>query len=169
MTTAKNVGKLQITLPSDREIAMTRVFDAPRTLVWDAHTKPELVKRWLGIQNGWTMPVCEIDLKVGGSYRYVWRGPNKAEMGMGGVFREVVRPERLVATEKFDQSWYAGDALDTSAFTEKGGKTTLTLTVRYQSKEVRDAVISSPMAGGVSRSYDVLEEILAATASGARK
>jgi uncharacterized protein YndB with AHSA1/START domain len=161
----KKIGKLQISLPSDREITMTRVFDAPRKLVWDALTKPELVKRWLGVQNGWTLAVCEIDLKIGGSYRYVWHGPNRAEMGMGGVYREIARPERLVATEKFDQSWYAGEAIDTSVLTEKARKTTLTLTVAYQSKEVRDGVINSPMAEGIDRSYDKLEELLASALS----
>jgi len=170
MPNAKKIGKLEITLPSDREIAMTRVFDAPRTLVWDAHTKPELVKRWLGVRNGWTMPVCEIDLKVGGAYRYLWRGTKGEEMGMRGTFREIKRPERLVATERFDESWYPGDALDTSTFTEKGGKTTLTLLVRYDSKDARDAVLKTPMAEGVSGSYDLLEEILAETATrGAHK
>ena len=84
--------KLQITTPSDRENAMTRVFDAPRNLVWDALTKPELLKRWLGVRGGWRLDVCEIDLKVGGKYRYVWRGAKGAEMGMGGVYREIVRP-----------------------------------------------------------------------------
>src|SRR5687767_4883422 len=109
----KNSGSLKVTTPSDREIAMTRVFDAPRKLVFDALTKPELVKRWL-VRTGWSMPVCEIDLRVGGTYRYVWRkGDNGPEMGMRGVYREVVRPERIVATEVFDQKWYDGDALDT--------------------------------------------------------
>lgn len=159
---AKN--KLQITTPSDRELAMTRVFDAPRTLVWDALTRPELVQRWLGVRAGWSMPVCEIDLKVGGTYRYVWRkGDDGFEMGMRGVYRDIVRPERIVATEVFDDPWYAGDALDTQTFVERGGKTTLTTTVRYASKEVRDAVLKSPMESGVAESYNNLEELLAST------
>src|SRR6267143_2888304 len=96
----KNVGKLKITTPSDREIAMTRVFDAPRNLVFDAWTKPELLKRWLGVRAGWSLAVCEIDLRVGGAYRYVWRkDSNGTEMGMRGVYREIVRPDRLVSTE----------------------------------------------------------------------
>ena len=158
--TANNVEKLRITTPSDREIAMTRVFDAPRTLVWDAFTKPELIKRWL-VRGGWTFPVCEVDLKVGGTYRYVWRGPNGAEMGMGGVFREIVRPERIVATEKFDDPWYEGGAVDTMTFVERGGKTTATTTVLYSSKAVRDAVLKSPMEKGVAEGYDKLDEVLA--------
>jgi|SRR5687768_3286458 uncharacterized protein YndB with AHSA1/START domain len=157
-----NEGKLQITTPSDRDIAMTRVFDAPRRLVFDAWTKPELIKRWLGVRAGWTMPVCEVDLRVGGAYRYVWRGPNGQDMGMGGVFREIVPPERLVATEKFDESWYPGEAVDTTVFVEQGGKTTVTTTVRYESKAARDAVLKTPMATGVAESYDKLAELLAA-------
>ncbi len=156
-----STGTLQVTTPSDREIAMTRVFDAPRRLVWDAHTKPELLKRWLGVHNGWTLAVCDIDLKVGGTYRYVWRGPNRAEMGMGGVFREIAAPERMVATEKFDQSWYPGEAVDTTVLVEQGGKTTLTVTVRYESKEARDGVLKSPMKEGMEAGYDKLAELLA--------
>lgn len=154
-------GKLALTTPSEREIAMTRLFDAPRRLVFDAWTKPELVKRWLGVRAGWTMPICEIDLKVGGTYRYVWRGPDGREMGMGGVFREIVRPERLVVTESFDESWYAGEAVDTTVLVERGGKTTVTTTVLYESKEARDAVLKTPMARGVAESYDKLAELLA--------
>jgi uncharacterized protein YndB with AHSA1/START domain len=160
---AKKTGKLQVTTPSEREIAMTRVFDAPRNLVFDAWTKPELLKRWLGVRGGWSFVVCEVDLKVGGAYRYVWRGPNGKEMGMGGVYREVVRPERLVATEKFDESWYPGDALDTMVFVEKGGKTTVTTTVLYASKEARDGVLKGPMKEGVADSYDMLDTLLAST------
>lgn len=159
--TVKNMGKLQVTTPSEREIAMTRVFDAPRSLVFEAWTKPELLKRWLGVRGGWTFAVCEVDLRVGGSYRFVWRGPTGAEMGMGGIYREIVRPERLVATEKFDEPWYEGEALDTTTFVERGGKTTATTTVRYASQEVRDAVLKTPMLTGVAESYDKMAEVLA--------
>jgi uncharacterized protein YndB with AHSA1/START domain len=162
-STVNDTGGLQVTTPSDREIAMTRVFNAPRSLVFDAWTKPELLKRWLGVRGGWTFAVCEVDLRVGGTYRFVWRGPGGAEMGMGGVYRDVVRPERLVATEKFDQSWYEGDALDTTVWVEKGGKTTVTTTVLYASREVRDSVLRTPMATGVAESYDKLDEVLAST------
>jgi uncharacterized protein YndB with AHSA1/START domain len=163
--TMKSKERLQVTTPSAREIAMTRVFAAPRTMVWSALTKPELVKRWLGVRAGWTLPVCEIDLKVGGSYRYVWRGPKGQEMGMGGVYREIVAPERIVATEVFDQKWYDGDALDTTVLVEKGGKTTLTTTVLYASQKVRDAVLESPMKEGVGEGYEKLEEVLASIAA----
>ena len=154
-----NIGLLEITTPSDREIAMTRVFDAPARLVFDAWTKPELIKRWLGVRAGWTMAVCEVDLRVGGAYRFVWRGPDMT-MGMGGLYREVVPPTRLVSTEKFDEAWYEGEAVDTMVLVERDGKTTVTTTVRYVSREVRDAVIKSGMASGVAEGYDKLAELL---------
>ncbi|MGH7556387.1 MAG: SRPBCC family protein [Gemmatimonadota bacterium] len=158
----KNAGTLMVTTPSDREIAMTRVFDAPRSLVFDALTKPELLKRWLFGPDGWSLEVCEIDLRPGGEYRYVWRHEaDGTEMGMGGVYREVVPPERIVATESFDESWYPGDAVGTMVLTEQGGKTTLTQTMLYESREARDAVLESPMESGVAASYDRLEEMLA--------
>ncbi len=159
----KDAGKLEVTTPSEREIALVRTFDAARNLVFDAWTKPELVKQWLGIFRGWSFAVCEIDLRVGGKYRYLWRGPDGAQLGMGGVYREIVRPERIVCTEKFDQSWYEGDAVDTTVFVEARGKTTVTTTVRYASKEVRDGVLKSPMEGGVAKSYDKLAQVLAST------
>jgi uncharacterized protein YndB with AHSA1/START domain len=154
-------GTLQITTPSEREIVMSRVFEAPRSLVFDAWTKPELLKRWLGVRGGWSMVVCEVDLRVGGAYRFAWRGPDGAEMGMGGVYREIVAPERLVATESFDDPWYPGQAVDTIVLVEEGGKTTATTTVLYESEEIRDAVLESGMARGVADSYDVLAEYLA--------
>jgi len=154
-------GTLQITTPTEREIVMSRVFDAPRNLVFEAWTKPELLKRWLGARGGWSMVVCEVDLRVGGAYRFVWRGPDGAEMGMGGVYREIVSPERLVATESFDDPWYPGEAIDTTVLVEEGGKTTVTTTVLYESEEIRDAVLESGMARGVAESYDMLAEYLA--------
>ncbi len=157
----KNTGTLKVTTPSDIEIAMTRVFNAPRRLVFDALTKPELVKQWLLGPPGWTMPVCEIDLRVGGAYRYVWRHANGREMGMGGVYREIVPQERVVCTELFDEAWYAGEALVTNVLVEQGGKTTLTLTSRFGSRETRDAVLKSGMESGVAVSYDRLEQLLA--------
>jgi uncharacterized protein YndB with AHSA1/START domain len=153
-------GTLKVTTPSDREIALSRVFDAPAGLVFDAFTKPELLQRWLGVQPGWIFAVCEIDLRVGGTYRWVWRGPDGMEMGMGGVYREVVRPERVVATEKFDQPWYEGDGVVTTTFDEQDGKTTLTITILYQSKDVRDAVLQSPMESGVAMGFDNLAALL---------
>lgn len=156
----KRAGKLEITLPSDREIAMTRAFNAPRELVFEAWTTPELVRRWLGAFADWTMPVCEIDLRVGGTYRYLWSN-GSMQMGLSGEFREIAAPERIVATEKYDDPWYEGDAIATVTFTEEDGRTTLVEIVKYASKEVRDAVLQSPMETGVAASFDRLEELLA--------
>jgi len=163
------MGTLKLTTPSDREIAMTRVFDAPRQLVFDAHTKPDLVRQWLLGPPGWSMPVCEMDLRVGGTYRWVWRhDSNGTEMGMGGVYREIVAPERLVTTERFDDAWYPGEALNTLVLIEQGGRTTLTQTMRYESRDARDAVIKSNMEQGVAASYDRLADLLASTPARAR-
>lgn len=158
-----NAGTLKLTTRGDREIVMTRAFDAPRTLVWDAFTKPELIKRWLLGPDGWSMPVCEIDLRVGGRYRYVWRNTKGNEMGMGGVYREILPPERIVATEKFDESWYPGEAVGTLVLLEQDEKTTLTQTVLYASREAREAVLKSGMESGVAAGYDRLEKLLAST------
>jgi uncharacterized protein YndB with AHSA1/START domain len=160
----KNAATLQVTIPSDQEIALTRVFDAPRSLVFDAWTKPELLKRWLGVRGGWTMAVCEVDLRVGGSYRFLWRGPDGAELGLRGDYREIVRPERLVSTERFDDPWYEGEALDTLTLIEERGKTTATLITRADSREIRDAMLKSGMDRGVAESYDVLDGVLASLA-----
>ena len=152
----------KVSTPTDREIEVERDFNAPRELVFDAFTKPELVRRWLLGPDGWTMPVCEIDLRVGGAYRYVWRKESTGkEMGMGGVFREVVRPERLVATEKFDDSWYPGEAVDTTVFEEKGEVTKVRLTVLYESKAARDTATRSGMEHGMVAGYNRLEQVLA--------
>ena len=156
-----NPGNLKLITRGDREIVITRVFDAPRKLVFDAFTKPELVKQWLLGPDGWSMPVCEIDLKVGGKYRYVWRrDKDGTEMGMGGGYREIVAPERVVATEKFDQSWYPGEAVGTFVLVEQGGRTTLTQTILYESREARDGVLKSGMEKGVVASYDRLAKLL---------
>jgi len=158
------MGDLKVTTPSDREIAITRVFDAPRKLIFDAHTKPELVKRWLLGPPGWSMPVCEIDLRVGGKYRWVWRHDRDGtQMGIGGLYREIAAPERLVATEKFDEAWYPGEALNTLVLVEQGGRTTLTQTMLYESREARDGVLKSGMEKGLAASYDRLAELLAST------
>jgi len=156
-----NIGNLKLTTPGNCEIAITRVFDAPRRLVFDAFTKPDLVKQWLLGPPGWSMPVCEIDLKVGGAYRYVWRHANGKEMGMGGVYREVVPQERLVCTELFDEAWYPGESLITTTLAEQGRRTTLMSTILYVSQEARDAVLKSGMERGVAASYDRLAELLA--------
>jgi len=137
---------------------LTRVFDAPRSLFFDAVTKPELLKRWLGAP-GRSMAVREVDLKAGGAWRWVLRGPDGTNMGMRGVYQEIVPPERLVSTEKFDD--YPGESLNTLVLVEQGGKTTLTITVLYESQGIRDAVIKSGMEHGAAECYDKLAELLA--------
>src|ERR1700704_1771922 len=136
----KNTGTLEVTTPADREIVLTRVFDAPRRMVFEAFTKPELLKRWFG-PRGWTLVVCEVDLRVGGSFRFVLRGPDGRDMGMRGVYREIVPPERSVHMESFDD--YPGESRVTTVLDEEDGKTTLTTTVRYSSQDVRDIVIKT--------------------------
>lgn len=166
MATARNaygmMGRLEVSTPSDREIVMTRAFDAPARHVFDAHTKPELVKRWLLGPDGWTMPVCEIDLRVGGAYRYVWRRESKGtEMCVRGVFREIVANEKLVHTEKFDDPWYQGACLVTTTFVEENGRTTLACAMKFEDRATRDGVLKSGMETGVETSYDRLAEVLA--------
>ncbi len=153
----KNTGTLKVTTPTEREIVLTRVFDAPRHLVFDALTKPELLKRWFG-PRGWSLVVREVDLKVGGTFRFVLRGPDGTDMGMRGVYREIVPPERSVHMESFDD--YPGEAQVTTVLVEQGGKTMLTATVLASSQEARDAVIKSGMEHGAAESYDKLAELL---------
>jgi uncharacterized protein YndB with AHSA1/START domain len=162
-----NTGNLRLTKRGDREIVMTRDFAAPRRLVFDAFTRPELVKQWLLGPPGWSMPVCEIDLKVGGKYRYVWRQDSDgSEMGMGGVYREIVPQERIVCTEVFDKAWYPGEAVDSLVLSEQGGRTTIAQTVLYESRQARDGVLKTPMEKGVAMSYDRLEGLLASPGAG---
>jgi uncharacterized protein YndB with AHSA1/START domain len=159
-----NGGRLTITTPTEREVVMTREFDAPRHLVFEALTRPDLLKRWLYGPEGWSLAVCEVDLRVGGAYRYLWRHGDGREMGMGGVYREIVPPERLVATELFDEDWTGGETLSTAVLSERDGRTTLTTTVRYSSREARDAALKTGMEQGVAASYDRLAGMLASIA-----
>jgi uncharacterized protein YndB with AHSA1/START domain len=153
----KNTGTLKVTTRGEREIVMERVFDAPRELVWEAMTTPELVKRWYG-PRGHDLVVCEIDFRVGGKWRYVLRRPAGKDLGQFGEFREIVKPEKIVMTEGFDD--FPGIAVDTIVFTEHAGKTTLTLTVEAPSKEARDGIIASGMEHGAAETYDRLNEML---------
>lgn len=158
--------ELKVTTPSDRVAVITRVVDAPRGMVFDAHTRPELVQRWLLGPPGWTMPVCEIDLRVGGKYRYVWQDPDGRSMGMGGTFTEIVRPSRIVATQLFDQDWTGGETIVSTDIVESNGKSTITTTVRYSSREARDAALQTGMASGMEMGYERLEDLLKETANG---
>jgi uncharacterized protein YndB with AHSA1/START domain len=156
----RNPGTLELTTRGEREIAFRRVFAAPREHVFDAFTRPELLKRWFFGAPGGTLAVCDVALKAGDSFRYVWRSPDGSEMGMGGTCLEMVRPARIVATEKFDQPWYPGAAVGTIIFTEEGGVTVLTQTIRYESQGARDAVLATPIEHGVALGYDRLAELL---------
>ena len=139
---------------------MTRRFAAPVALVFEAWTTPALLRRWLLGPPGWTMPVCEVDFRVGGAYRYEWRNEQGQSMGVGGVYREIDAPHRFVATERFDEAWYPGESLITITFAEKDGETEMTTTMRYESTAARDGVLKSPMEGGVKQSYDRLAAIV---------
>ena len=158
MTTANRVGAMTITTPSDREIVMTRVVDAPCGLVFDAWTNPEHVPHWMLGPEGWTMPVCEIDLRPGGAWHFLWRRADGSEMEMRGVYREIAPPERLVHTEVWGGDW--PETLNTLVLSEEDGKTTITNIVLYPSKEARDAALKTGMKDGVSVSFDRLAEYL---------
>ncbi|MBA2684733.1 MAG: SRPBCC family protein [Gemmatimonadaceae bacterium] len=162
----KHSGNLTVTTPSDREIAMARVFDAPRRLVFDAYTTCEYLKRWLGAFDTWSLDECSIDLRIGGAYRWHWtQATDGMVLGMRGVYLELTIGERIVCTELFDDAWYEGEAICTITFVESGGKTTLTQTVRYATKEARDGVLESGMTGGVTASFDALAELLASSST----
>lgn len=151
---------LKVSTPSDLEIAMTRDFDAPRSLVFQAYSTPALLKRWLGGFKGWTLDDCEVDLRVGGRIRYGWRHESGQAMGLTGAFKEVVLNERLVSTEVWDDPWYEGEGLVTVTFAEQAGRTTLTLTLRYGTTAIRDAVLAGPATTGVAANFDRLAELL---------
>jgi uncharacterized protein YndB with AHSA1/START domain len=163
----KNKHSLHIAAQGERELVMTRAFAASRDLVFDALTKPDLLRRWLLGPTGWTMTVCAVDLRVGGRYRYEWRKDDGTEMGMGGIYREIVRPSRIVTTELFDEDWTGGEASSIAVLEEKAGTTTLTTTMLYASRESRDAVLKSGMERGVAAGYDRLDDIFASIAQGA--
>jgi len=148
-----------ITTPSDREVVMTRVFDAPRPLVFEAFTSPELLPQWLEAP-GRAMTVCEIDLRVGGAYRFVWTGPGKKDVGSYGVYRDVVAPARVVRTEAWED-WDAGEVLVTTEFEDDGPLTTVTVTAVFPSREIRDQVLAAGMKSGAETNYGRLAVLLA--------
>jgi len=156
----RNPGTLEFSTPSDCEITMKRMFAASRIRVFAAFTRPELLKRWFIGKPGGTLAVCQVALKAGDSFRYVWRDPDGSEMGMSGVCLELKRPERLVATEQFDQPWYPGQATGTIALTEESGITTLTQTIRYESQTARDMVLQTPIEHAVALGCERLSELL---------
>lgn len=160
------IDKAQVTLPSDREVQVTRSFKAPQALVYRAFTEPELVRRWLLGPPGWSMPVCEMDVRVGGRYRWRWRSKdNGSEFGFAGMFREVQPPSRLVHTEAYDPGTVGGgypgtDAIVAVTFTEDGAVTTVTTRIDFGSKEARDAAVATGMTDGMEQSYQLLDRLL---------
>jgi uncharacterized protein YndB with AHSA1/START domain len=158
--------KAQVTLPSDREVKVTRSFRAPRALVYRAYTEPALVRRWLLGPPGWTMPICEMDVRVGGQYRWRWRSDDKgSEFGFTGTFREVQPPSRIVHTEAYDPGTVGGPypgepAIVTVTFTEDGGVTTVTSLIDFGSKEARDGAVATGMTDGMEESYQLLDRLL---------
>lgn len=165
MAAASNT--LAVSTPSDLEVAMTRTFEAPRQLVFDMWTKPEHLRHWIGQGDdqlkGWTMMTCEVDLRPGGAYHFVWDGPDGATLGIAGVYREIVPGERLVTTEVFDEPYrdeMGGEVINTLTFEEHDGRTTLTSTSRYSSREARDGALQTGMESGVAEGYDTMERYM---------
>jgi len=154
-----SIRETVFTTPSDVEIVATRTFRAPRRLVWEAWTNPEHVPNWMTGPEGWSMPICEIDLRVGGGWHFVWRRGDGSEMEMRGEYREIVPPERLVSTESWGGDWPV--TLNTLVLTEEDGITTSVCTVLYPSKEARDAAMRTGMEDGWAMSDDRLAEYLA--------
>jgi uncharacterized protein YndB with AHSA1/START domain len=153
-----NAEFFNVTTPTDREIVITRIFNAPRKLVYEAWTNPKYLPLWMLGPEGWSMPVCETDLRPGGSWHFVWRHSKGQEMEMRGSYREVHAPERVVTTESWGPEW--PETLNTVVFTEQAGKTTVTITLLYPSKEHRDNALATGMKAGMAMSYDRLERLL---------
>jgi len=155
-----NTGALQVTTPTDREVVVTRHFAAPCDLVFRAYTTPDLLRQWFHGPPGWTMELCEVDLRVGGRYRYEWSGPDGEVMAVGGEFREVDPPSRLVTTELFDEDWTGGETVVTADFIDQAGQTRLEMTILYASREARDGALASGMTEGMEMGYALLDELL---------
>ena len=158
MAPATKTGVTTYTTPTDREVVVTRVVDAPRRLVFAAWTDPKHIPNWLLGPEGWNMPVCELDLRPGGAWRYVWRKADGSEMTMAGLVREVTPPERLVTTERWGPEW--PETVNTLMLTESGGRTTITRTIAYPSKAARDAALETGMKGGMDESFARLDRLV---------
>lgn len=156
-----DLSTMTLTLPSPTEARFTRTFAAPRALVFEAFTRPDLLRRWLIGPDGWVLSVCDVDLREGGRFRYQWTKPNGHSMGMGGTFVEIVPPSRLVHREIFDTDWTGGETLVTTELDERDGATHMTMTVRYASTAARDGALATGMTSGMEMSYARLDRILA--------
>jgi len=165
----RNPGTLLFSTPGDCEVVMKRSFAAGRDLVFDAFVRPELLRQWFFGKPGGTLAVCEVALKAGDPFRYVWRDADGSEMGMSGVCLEFVRPARIVATEEFDVRWYPGEAVGTISLEERDGLTALTQTIRYESRAARDLVLKTAMEHGIALGYDRLAKLLESIEGGRRK
>lgn len=162
MTSSLGTGITRYDTPTDREVVITRVVNAPRRLVFEAWTSPKHVPKWLLGPEGWTMPVCEIDLRPGGTWHFVWRKADGAEMAMTGTYREVSPPDRLVSTESWGPEW--PETVNTLRFVEADGQTTITMTITYPSKEARDMALQTGMKEGMDMGFVRLEKVLATMA-----
>jgi len=154
MVKVNEAGRTTYETPSDVELVITRVFDAPRLSVWKAYTEPEHLRAWMLGPEGWSMPVCEMDLRPGGTIRWVWRQAAGQEMAITGTVREVVPPSRLVHVESWGPTW--DDTHNTLELTEEGGQTRAVTTIRYPSKKARDEALASGMKEGMALSFDRL-------------
>ena len=155
---AANSGSFLVSTPSEREIVITRLFDAPREIVFEAMTRPEHIRRWWGnLGEGYSVPVCEVDLRVGGKWRFVNKHPH-GEVAFRGEYREITPPSRLVFTETMEPHPEPGSII-TAVYADEGGRTRMTVTCEYPSQEIRDIVINSGMERGAAASYDRLEDL----------
>jgi uncharacterized protein YndB with AHSA1/START domain len=165
-TMRTTIDRAEVTQPSDREVQVKRSFRAPQALVYRAYTEPDLVRRWLLGPAGWSMPVCEMDVRVGGQYRWRWRSnEDGAEFGFSGTFREVRPPSRIVHTEAYDpgtvgDDFPKNDAIVTVTFTQEGDRTIVTTLVDFGSKQARDAAVATGMTDGMEQSYQLLDRLL---------
>jgi uncharacterized protein YndB with AHSA1/START domain len=149
---------VKVTTPTETEVVVTRQFDAPRAMVFDALTKPDLLRRWY-CPEGWSLEVCDIDLTVGGKWRFVLRRPDGNAIGQKGVYQEIVRPDRIVNTESWED-WDPGETHVTVVLSERAGKTTLTSSMRFPSREVRDIIVKNGLDKNLNQTYDKLAEVL---------
>jgi uncharacterized protein YndB with AHSA1/START domain len=158
MKSGFSTGVTTYTTPSDVEVVLTRVVNAPRSLVFAAWTEPRHLQRWLTGPEGWTMPICEIDLRPGGRWRYVYRKASGTEMTLTGTVLEVVPSERLVTTESWGREW--PETVNTLVLTESEGRTTMALTITYVSKQARDAALETGAMDGMNHAFELLDELL---------
>lgn len=153
---------LELTTPSPTHVRVRRAFAAPRELVFEAYTTPELIGQWLLGPDGWTMPVCEVDLRPGGGYRYVWRKEGEGELALTGRFEEVAPPERIVSRESYADDWTGGETHVVTEFeAQEDGGTLVRMTIEYASPASREASLRTGMAEGMEAGYSRLEAVLA--------